>query len=129
MDDPTITLLSQSRMRSFLVIVETNHKERETFVHYCESQESVTKLMRIIEKADTSELWGDVSYFTCSWGIVSEEAVDAHVALKDLGVYNKMFQKHTGVFTCPELSEDPLQAARDLDNHFYGCRLGDYFKK
>ena len=105
MDGSTMTLLPQSRMRSFLVIVETNHKERESFVHYCETQDSVTKLLKAIEKADTSELWGDVSYFTCSWGIVSEEAVDAHVALKALGVYDKMFQKQE---LCIKIRSDSL---------------------
>jgi hypothetical protein len=116
-------------MRTFLVIVETNYKERESFIHYCESQDSVTKLMRAIEKADTSKLHGDVSHFSCSWGVVPEEAVDAHVALKELGCYDHMFQKHVGVFKCPKISDDPIQAACDLDTHFYGCRLGDYFKE
>ena len=116
-------------MRSFLVIIETNHKERETFVHYCESQESITKLLKAIERADTSELWGDVSHFSYSWGVVSEEAVDAHVALTELGCYDKMFQKHTGVFKCPDISDDPTQAAHDLDKYFYACRLGDYFSE
>lgn len=116
-------------MSGFVVIVERNHKEHESFIHYCESQESVMKLMRIIEKADTSDLWGDVSHFSCSWGIVLEEAVDAHVALKELGCYDHMFQKHTGVFKCPEFAEDPKEIARQLDEYFYGCRLGDYFSK
>ena len=116
-------------MRKFLVIVETNHKERESFVHYCESQDSLIILLKAIEKADPSELWGDVSHFTCSWGIVSEEAVDAHISLKELGNYNHMFQKHTGVFNCPTFPESPKDIARKLDEYFYGCRLGDYFKK
>jgi hypothetical protein len=122
-------LLLLTRMRKFLVIVETNHKEKESFVHYCESQDSLTNLLKAIEKADPSELWGDVSHFTCSWLKVSEEAVDVHLTLKELGKYNHMFQKHTGVFNCPTFPEDPKDIARKLDDYFYGCRLGDYFKK
>ena len=63
------------------------------------------------------------------WLKVSEEAVDAHITLKELGNYNHMFQKHTGVFNCPTFPESPKDIAHKLDEYFYGCRLGDYFKK
>jgi hypothetical protein len=118
--------------KMFAVIVEFNHKERETFIHYCKrdgNEEALGKLMRAIQKADPDTIHGDVSTFTCAWGVVPEEAVDVHVLLRELGTYDHMFHKHVGILTCPEFSDDPQEIARKLDEHFYGCRLGDWFKK
>lgn len=116
----------------FAVIIEFNHKERETFVHYCQwkgNENEMKKLIKAIDMADTSEIGGDVSTFTAAKGLVPEGAVDAHVLLTELGNYAKMFQRHTGKFTCPDLTDDPVDIAYHLDKFFYACRLGDYFKK
>ena len=115
----------------FAVVVEHNHKERESFVFYCQwkgNERELAKLFQAIEASNPNHMGGDYSSFSCSWGLVSEEAVDAHVALRSLGNYSHMFQKCVGKFVCPVFSLASDAIAEELDKHFYGCRLGDFFK-
>jgi hypothetical protein len=51
-----------------------------------------------------------------------------HTKIKGFTRYDNMFQKHVGAFKCPEFTENDVENARKLDEYFYGCRLGDYFK-
>ena len=117
----------------FVTIVETNHKERETFIHYCQlhgNEDELGKLMRVIHQSDGGdELDGDVSTFMCCTTRMSEAVADEHAKLS-YGCFARMFQKHTGVFKCPTLGSprDSLQAAQVLDNFFYACKLGTYFR-
>ena len=117
----------------FITILETNHKENEIFIHYCQwdgNEEELGKLLKIIEFADPSDMRGEFCDFCHSDTKVTEEAVDQHIRLP-YGSYSHMFQKHTGVFKCPEFDyiRDEYEAARMLDEVFYGCRIGDSFKK
>jgi hypothetical protein len=121
---------SQTTMQ-FITIIETNHKEHEVFFHYCQlngNEDELNKLMKVIDQSEYGELYGDVSTFKCSPIRISEAAVDEHVPL-DYGCYDSMFQKHVGVFKCPEFEclDDEHEAAKFLDNCFYACRLRDYF--
>lgn len=118
---------------NFITIVETNHKEHETFIHYCQLDENeveLGKLMRVIELSEGGdELDGDVCTFLCSPIMISEEAVNEHMKL-EYGTFAHMFQKHKGIFKCPtfDYPRDPLEAARALDDFFYACKLGNYFR-
>jgi hypothetical protein len=118
----------------FITILETNHKENEIFIHYCQwtgNEEELGKLLKIIEFADPSNMSGDFCDFCYSEKKVSEGAVDEHIRL-GYGCFAHTFQKHTGVFKCPDIKEeeveDKYKAAQMLDECFYACRLGDYFK-
>lgn len=117
----------------FITILETNHKERESFLHYCQwtgNEEELTKLLKIIDFASTDDMCGDYSDFCCSRVLISESAVNEHMQLKEFGGYAHMFQKHVGIFTCPEfdIENDSDTAARVLDDTFYGCRLKEHFR-
>ena len=120
----------------FILIVETNHKENETFLHYCQwtgNEEELEKLVVMLEKADYDDLYGgDFSSFWFSRTKVSESAVDEHVKLEEFGSYSRMFQKHTGKFVCPEFDGDtecPYNIANQIDRYFFACRLEDFFHK
>jgi hypothetical protein len=120
----------------FITILETNHKERESFLHYCQwtgNEDELTKLLKVIDLACYDDMCGDYSDFWYSRALIRESAVDEHVQLKEYGSYCPMFQKHVGVFTCPEFDVDDCEkdgdmAARILDDTFYGCRLKEYFR-
>lgn len=113
----------------FLVIYETNHKENETFIHYCQwtgNENELNKLIQLIEKADYEELWGGdySSVWVARNKCIPESAVDAHIGLDDPNGYSKMFVKHTGTFKCPKIDEslNEYELARELDQLFYGGR-------
>lgn len=118
----------------FIVILEHNHKENEQFFHYCQwtgNEEELRKLFKVIDAACYDDMCGDYSDFFCSKNLISETSVDEHVQMKEFNSYDHMFQKHTGVFTCPDFGdlEDEYENARNLDDVFYGCKLGNYFKR
>ena len=118
----------------FILVVETNHKENEEFLHYCQwtgNEEELKKLFTLFEKADYETLLGgDYSSFWFSTITISESAVDEHVKIKDFGSYCHMFQKHTGKFVCPDFdTEDEFDIAVRLDKYFYGCNIDGFFKK
>lgn len=118
----------------FVLILETNHKENEDFLHYCqwnENEEELEKLFRLFKEADYEELFGGhYSSFWFSRTLLSESAVDEHVKLREFGGYDRMFQKHTGKFVCPKFeTDDPYAIGRMIDECFYGCRIADFFKK
>jgi hypothetical protein len=116
----------------FVTIIETNHKEHETFFHYCQldgNEDELGKLMRVIDQSEYGELYGDVCTFYCSRIPISEAAADEHINL-DYGSFAHMFQKHKGIFKCPRFDSihDPYGAAKALDEYFYACRLENYFR-
>ena len=110
----------------YLVIYETNHKENELFIHYCQwtgNEEQLTKFMALMDKADYDDFYGDVSTVCYAKNKrVPELAVDAHMGLDDPNSYSHLFKKHSGTFTCPEFDEDESGGgiARSLDDLFYG---------
>jgi hypothetical protein len=115
----------------FIVIYEFNNKETEVFLHYCQwtgNERELSKLIKVIEEADNDDLVGDVSFFQVSCVKIHEYAVDVHTRIKGFNNFDDMFQKHTGVFNCPEFTNDSIENAHKLDSYFYGCRIGDYFK-
>lgn len=115
----------------FITIIETNHKENETFIHYCQwtgNEEELEKLVKFIEFALYDDMYGDYSSFCVSRKTISEAAVNEHLGL-GYGCYDHMFQKHVGVFKCPEFDQtDEFEAAKNLDDCFYACKLGNYFQ-
>jgi hypothetical protein len=120
----------------FIVILETNHKENESYIHYCQwdgNETELQKLLNVIEFACYDDMYGDYSDFVCSRNFISESAVDEHIQLKEFNSYDHMFQKHVGVFKCPEFDYlrdgDEYEAAKMLDDCLYGCKLGNYFHK
>lgn len=130
----------------YLVIFETNHKENETFVHYCQwtgNEAELIKLIGYIGEADYEELYGgDYSSVTAAMNKrIPEAAVDAHVGLDDPNGYDAMFQKHKGTFLCPYFEDEdeestpddqrPYEIAKWLDEMFYGGRgyFRDLFKQ
>lgn len=134
----------------FVLIVERNCKEDESFLSYCQwqgNEEELEKLFKIIDEKDDSELYGDVGKFSYSRVLLSESAVDEHMKIQ-LGTYTNMFHKCVGTFKCPTFTEcesiytsypstefvprDPKQRARWyaelLDRYFYHARFSEYFK-
>lgn len=124
----------------FLVIYETNHKESEMFIHYCQwtgNEKAMEKLLTYISLADYEEL--DGGHYSSVWAAfnkrIPESAVDAHMGLDDPNGYSRFFNKHVGQFTCPDLLDDeeedddekPFTIARALHEMFYGGR--EYFSK
>ncbi len=103
------------------------------FIHYCQwngNEEELEKLLRIIQFADPRGMKGEFCDFYSVDVKISESAVDEHIRLK-YGCFAHTFQKHTGVFQCPAFDyiRDEREAAYMLDECFYACRIGEYFKK
>ena len=118
----------------FIVIFEHNHKENEQFLHYCQwtnNEVELEKLCRIVDFALYDDMDGDYCSFCCSRTLISESAVNEHLKIKEFNSYDHMFQKHIGVFECPEFDPlmDEYEVAKRLDDIFYACKLGNYFKK
>lgn len=116
----------------FVLVLEHNHKEEEVFLHYCQwngNEIELTKLFIYIERANYENMGGDYSSFQYSQKILTEDAIDQHVAIQGFNSYSSMFQKHTGKFVCPDFDgyENGEDIARKLDRLFYACRLADYF--
>jgi hypothetical protein len=117
----------------FITIVEKNYKENETFVHYCQwdgNEEELGKLLKVLDFALYDDMDGDYSMLWHEEGFISESAVDQHVRLR-YGCFDHMFQKHTGVFTCPEFDyiRDEYEAAKMIDDFFYASKIKRYFEK
>ncbi len=115
----------------YILIVEKNYKENESYLLYCQwtgNEVELEKLINVIETAEY-EMSGDYSVLQVSRKLIPETAVDAHVCIKDFGDYIHMFQKCKGTFLCPEFSESPFQAARELNRMFWHGRLRNYFSE
>ncbi len=118
-----------STTMEYILILEHNHKENETYHFYCQwtgNEVELEKLIRVIETAEC-ELDGDYSDFETSRTRIPESAVDAHVQLLDFGNYTHMFQKCSGDFVCPEFYDDPVENANKLDRLFWHAKLRDFF--
>jgi hypothetical protein len=95
----------------FIIIFETNHKEEEMFIHYCQwtgNEVELRKFIKYIKEANFWELDGSdhSSLAAATNKRIPESAVDAHIGLRDPNGYDHMFQKHVGKFTCPNLDDD-----------------------
>jgi hypothetical protein len=116
----------------YVIILEHNKKEEETYVLYCQytgNETEMEKLMAAIETACTDDLDGDVAFFETSRVKIPEAAVDIHCSIKDFGSYIHMFQKCEGTFTCPEFSEDPYEIAKELDDYYFHGKLRNDFSE
>lgn len=116
----------------YIIILEHNHKEDETYVLYCQwtgNEEQLEKLVKVIETADPEDLSGDYASFSVSRVKIPEAAVDVHCSIKDFGGYIHMFQKCKGTFTCPEFSKDPYEIAKELDDYYYHGKLRANFSE
>ena len=116
----------------YIIILEHNHKEDETYVLYCQwtgNEEQLEKLVKVIETADPEDLSGDYASFSVSRVKIPEAAVDVHCSIKDFGGYIHMFQKCKGTFTCPEFSKDPYEIAKELDDCYYHGKLRANFSE
>ena len=133
----------------FIVFIEHNHKENETFViylQYTNNEESLKKLEEFINTADYSFLeGGDYSDFEIDMSVkFSEDMVDQHCKLS-FGTYSHMFQKVSGKFVFPfevnklifpfdtnETSQRVLNSyekAKLLDQYFYHCCIRGCYKE
>lgn len=133
----------------FITILEFNHKENEAVLHYCQwtgNEMELEKLFAVIAHAKLDREFGrngdHVSSFDYSGVVIPEPAVRAHLALP-YGSFTRMFQMHTGRFTCPPFTQpvlnaacdefvdgpmmDPTRCALKLDEYFYGARLRAHF--
>lgn len=110
----------------FVIVFEKNHKDDEEYIHYCQwtgNAAELEKLFAAMECADDEELLGgDYSSFFFSRVCIPEAAVDAHMKIRHT------FKKHVGFYKCPEFSEDPYEAAKELDELYYRGRLGNFFR-
>ncbi len=141
-------MFSKIQPMEFIVIVERNFKEDETFVHYCQwqgNEQELEKLFAILDAKDDTELYGDVSKFSYSRHRLTESAVDEHCGL-GLGIFDKMFHKYVGIFKCPTFKkcEHCMEGdtypprfnqtklaqwyARALDAYLYRGQLERYFR-
>jgi hypothetical protein len=114
----------------YVIILEHNKKEEETYVLYCQytgNETEMDKLLKVIETACADDMYGDMAVFETSRVKIPEAAVDIHCSIKDFGSYIHMFQKCEGTFTCPEFSEDPYETAKKLDEYFYHGKLREHF--
>jgi hypothetical protein len=115
----------------YIIILEHNHKENDTFVFYCQwtgNEVELEKLINIIKTASSDGMYGDYASFSTSRVKIPETAVDIHCSINEFGNYMKMFQKCKGTFTCPEFSEDKYELAIQLDKYFNHGRLYNNFK-
>ena len=113
----------------YIIILEHNHKEDETYVLYCQwtgNEEEVEKLAKVIESSEC-ELHGDYASFSVSRVKIPEAAVDIHCGIKEFGGYIRMFQKCEGSFTCPEFSEESCAKAKELNRYFYHGKIREHF--
>lgn len=143
----------ENNERMFRVIYETNYKENETFLHYCQytgNEKELDMFCDIINHACFDELDGDVVKFYVGYNkLIPESAVDAHIGLDSPNGYAHMFQKHTGKFKCPRLeaiwhddddeeinlerararldNADSHRIARELDEWLYSTKIVYYF--
>lgn len=116
----------------FITIKEHNEKENEVFIYFCQwtgNEEELLKLSDVMGKSSFDYRAGsDASWFQMSLGTISESAVDEIVnKVTGFNMFNKMFHKCTGVFTCPEFDDTDIE--RQLDELFYACQLPSYFLK
>ena len=116
----------------YIIILEKNKKEDETYIFYCQwtgNELELEKLIHVIKTANAEDLYDDVAIFEVSRTRIPESAVNVHISIKDFGSYTNMFQKCEGTFTCPNFSEDPHEKAIGLDDKFFGGRLPKFFGK
>jgi hypothetical protein len=116
----------------YIIVLEHNHKEDETYVFYCQwtgNEQEMEKLAKAIETADTEDLSGDYASFSVSRVKIPEAAVDTHCSISDFCGYIHMFQKCEGTFQCPDFSEDPYERAKELDDYYYHGKLREDFSE
>jgi len=127
-----------STKREFVVFIEFNPNEQETFIYYLQwtgNEEKLTLLHQILDKADFSEWTGGKPAFSIDINYkLSEEVVDAHTRVLSINHYYKMFTKCTGEFKWKlenlimtlEL-EDEYQMGGDMFDQFCCCRIKEMF--
>ncbi len=101
------------------------------YLQYTGNEAAIAALASVIKRADTEDLYGDVGYFYIDTDtLISQAAVDEHVATKAFGNWGPMFITCNGTMTFdpePYRHLTPRQVASKLDDDFYHCRIGDLF--
>lgn len=130
----------------FITILETNRREKESAIHYCQwdgNEAELEKLFNIMTLSyqDDDFRCHEVCTFVFSRQLIPEAAVDAHCKLL-YGNYMSMFVKHTGTFKCPPFETtveseggeevrvpmtDPYKCAEALHEYFRNTELSEYF--
>ncbi len=135
-------------MLQFVTILEQNHKENESVLHYCQwdgNEAELEALFAVIDIAsEYTGAYGHVSTFQYERTLIPESAVRYHVRLS-YGNFTHMFQRHKGVFRCPvtlkrkvtwiddeegnleEPLTDPGECVSRLDEEMYAAGLGRHF--
>jgi len=120
----------------FVAFIETNTKERETFIFYLQwtgNEEQLALLADALENANYDEMEGDFAFFTMDIGVkIPESAADVHTKIKTFNGYHEMFTKCTGKFISPITREqigsiDEYEMAKLLDDTFFSTRIERMF--
>lgn len=119
----------------YVIFLEKNQKEDDHFIIYLQfngNEYEIAKLKNVVDTADYDDLGEDLSYFYIDTdNFISQKSVDEHVANKNFGNWDKMFQVCTGMITFDD--EDyrdltPAEMARKLNEDFYHCRIKELFE-
>ena len=118
----------------YVMFMEKNLKENDNFIFYLQyngNEQEIAKLKNVVDTADFSELWGDVSHFYIDTdNLISQFSVDEHVVNKTFGTWGPMFQACNGKMTFDDEEYrdlSPIALAKKLDADFYHCRVKDLF--
>lgn len=125
----------------YCLLIETNHKEKEVFIHYLQADGNEDALLYlyqlVIESSDGQFAirHGDVSTFEMGdpRKRITQEAVDQHLQFADLGCFDQRFDVLNGILEFPFNYEDTdcmdsKELAILLDDHFYAGKIQNYFK-
>lgn len=112
----------------YVMIIEFNTKENETFFHYCQytgNEKALDDLETMISNS-CFDLCGDFITLKYVSAKIPENIATFQANIRS-GEYAQTFQKHNGVFKCPFEFVDNEDCSELIDEYFFGCRIGNYF--
>jgi hypothetical protein len=114
--------------REFVVFVEKNYHENETFLFYLQwtgNEDAIRLLEQNVKSVDYDDYPGSLTLDTSIK--ITEDAVDQMCKVDAANSYHKMFTKCTGVFTCT--FEDRDVNTDTLYDMFYPCKISQMFSE
>jgi hypothetical protein len=128
----------------FVVMISTNPKEQEVYLHYLQwtgNEERLTFLDSLLCNCDFEDVYERRNTIMCPLHIdiehkLPESAVDAHVKISDINSYSRMFTKCTGEFNFNPneqekeelLQMDPYKLGEYLCDMFIPWRIPEWFR-
>lgn len=101
------------------------------YLQHTGNEAAIAALNAVVKRADIDHLQGDVGYFYMDTDtLISQAAVDEHVATKGFGNWGPMFLVCNGKMTfdpAPYRRLTGHKVALKLDEDFYHCRVRDLF--